>query len=250
MPLARRLHSRRHSALHPRAHPQKAARIDAPTTDAFLLENHLWGATKARYRYGLFRHNELVAVATFSARWKMRRHGEVRASHELIRYCSRQGLTVVGGISKLIAAFRRDASPDECVTVIDRDWGDGSGWASLGFRPLRRLPPVTFFVGPDGRRCHPGSGPNPHRRRLPESLSMAVEQRSQTLRASSGVSEEEISDQVERLLATHSYFAVHDAGAERHLLVLNEYSAASPAAIHPAPRDLISGAADGVEQCQ
>ena len=130
-----------------------ARRIDAAATDAFLLENHLWGATKARYRYGLFRkkegEEELVAVASFSARWNVRRRGSAappRASHELIRYCSARGVTVVGGISKLLSAFARDASPDEIVTVIDRDWGAGGGWATLGFRPLKKLPPVAFYV--------------------------------------------------------------------------------------------------------
>ena len=48
---------------------------------------------------------------------------------------------MVGGISKLLSAFAREAGPDEIVTVIDRDWGEGGGWATLGFRPLRRLPP-------------------------------------------------------------------------------------------------------------
>ena len=35
------------------ARKTEARRIDAATADAFLLENHLWGSTKARYRYGL-----------------------------------------------------------------------------------------------------------------------------------------------------------------------------------------------------
>ena len=190
-----------------------AQRIDSATADAFLLQNHLWGSTKARYRYGLFRQDELVAVASFSSRWNVRRPegGPPRASHELIRYCSRRGETVVGGISKLIAAFRRDAKPDELVTVIDRDWGEGGGWSTLGFRPLRKLPPVTFYVGPDGRRCHPGSGPNPHRRRLPADIATAVQEMA---------SEEDAT----RFLSTRGFFPVRDAGAERHLLILNPLS--------------------------
>ena len=101
--------------------------------------------------------------------------------------------------------------PDECVTVIDRDWGAGGGWGSLGFEPLRRLPPVTFYIGPDGKRCHPGTGANPHRRRLPAELSSAVE-----AMRSAGASQ----SKVDEFLATQGYFKVHDAGAERHLLHL------------------------------
>ena len=199
-----------------------AKRIDSHTTTNFLLENHLWGSTQSRFRYGLFLRSDmqtLVAVATFSARWRKRReNGQVRHSHELIRYCSRRGETVVGGISKLISAFKQDQSPHEIVTVIDRDWGSGEGWSTLGFTPLRRLPPVTFFVGPDGRRCHPGVGPNPYRRRMPDEIISELEQRLCTNAADmtgGNAAEREF-------LATKGYFPVHDAGAERHLLVCVE----------------------------
>lgn len=210
-----------------------ARRIDAATTDAFLLRNHLWGATKARYRYGLYlrpttagaHDEELVAVASFSARWKVRRrgaHDAPRASHELIRYCSRRGENVVGGISKLIAAFVRDAHPDEIVTVIDRDWGAGGGWATLGFTSLKKLPPVTFYVGADGLRCHPGAGPNPHRRRLPPELFESLEaMRHDDASAGDGDSTADDADTAaERFLAAQGFYPVNDAGAERHLLLV------------------------------
>jgi hypothetical protein len=194
-----------------------AQRIDQQRLDAFLLENHLWGPTKARYRLGLFLADELVAVASFSPRWNVRFKGDrTLASHELIRYCSRRGETVVGGISKLIRQFEREAAPDEIVTVIDRDWGDGKGWASLGFRPLKRLPAVTFYVGPDGRRCHLNSGPNPYRRRLPPELAKETALLD--------------GDEAGALLGSRGYFAVRDAGAERHLLALHSDRRAPAAA--------------------
>ena len=202
------------------ARTTRVHRIDKAACDAFLLENHLWGATKARYRYGLYANKgegDLVAVASFSPRWNLRRYGHEnpRASHELIRYCSRRGTTVVGGISKLLSAFIADADPDEIVTVIDRDWGSGEGWQTLGFRPLKKLPPVTFYVGPDGLRCHPGEGPNPHRRRLPPDVAAALQA------ASSATAEKAGSSNFDHeTLATLDFFPVRDAGAERHLLVV------------------------------
>ena len=118
-----------------------------------------------------------------------------------------------------MAAFRREAAPDECVTVIDRDWGAGGGWGSLGFRPLRKLPPATFYVGPDGRRCHAGAGPNPHRRRLPDELAREVA----AMHAEGAPAEE-----ADAFLAARGYFAVHDAGAERHLLVFRDEESRRP----------------------
>lgn len=254
-------------------------RIDAATLDAFLVDNHLWGPTKARYRYGLYRgvgvgssnggatsggrggggsgkaggqaggQGELVAVASFSPRRHMTRDGFRSRSHELIRYCSRRGETVVGGISKLIAAFTAEAQPDDIVTVIDRDWSTSDAWRGLGFRSVGRMDPVAFFVGPDGLRRHPGEGPNPHRRRLPPDVLGEFEREWGELRGSerrgsaTGVGDEgwppgsavgeaaqrispadrPVDAQVDcerraalcRFLAARGYFAVHDAGAER-----------------------------------
>ena len=68
---------------------------------------------------------------------------------------------------------------------------------------------MTFYVGPDGRRCHPGAGPNPHRRRLPPALAAAIDAMAPA--------------EAERFLASHDYYPVHDAGAERHLLLITEY---------------------------
>ena len=204
-----------------------ARRIDSATCNAFLVDNHLWAATQARYRYGLYtrRGEELVAVASFSARWRVARHGERRASHELIRYCSRRGASVVGGISKLIAAFARDAAPDELVTVIDRDWSCGSGWAGLGFVPLTRMDPVRFYVGPDGLRCHPGAGPNPHRRRLPEPLQAELEAHGRRVDADGEARHTSEADD-EAFLASRGYYPVSDAGAERWLLLITPYAEA------------------------
>ena len=104
----------------------------------FLQSNHLWGATRAKYYYGLFERCPqgnlvAVAVATFSSRRKVFRKDRIYRSHELLRYCSLRDTTVVGGISKLCKKFIQEAAPDDIVTVVDRDWGCGSGWHSMSF---------------------------------------------------------------------------------------------------------------------
>ena len=103
----------------------------------------------------------------------------------------------------------------------------------LGFRPLRRLPAVTFYVGPDGRRCHPGVGPNPHRRRLPVAVQDAL---MAAVPAEGQGSREAAEAAAEAFLATHGYYPIRDAGAERHLLVLNPLDALAPA--DAAARDI------------
>ncbi|CAB9510021.1 expressed unknown protein [Seminavis robusta] len=160
-----------------------ARRFNATNARAFLTANHLWGATKARYYYGLFLKEELVAVATFSKCRKVQRmcnyttinnitnqqqddnqqqlqlYNETFHSYELIRYCSQKDSTVVGGISKLLKQFVRDRQADhnnnnnipmDIVTMVDRDWGAATGWeASLPFQTMSILDPLVMAVNPN-----------------------------------------------------------------------------------------------------
>ena len=101
------------------ARKTKARPIAAEEAIAFLDEHHLWGPTNAKYAYGLFLHDdELVAVATFTKRKLVKRRGGKRRTHELLRFCARRDMRVVGGITKFLSAFRKDREVDDFVTNI------------------------------------------------------------------------------------------------------------------------------------
>ena len=133
-------------------------RINATLATTFLQQHHLWGSPtrSAKYYYGLFIpssnnnnndiNEELVAVASFSSRRKVHRKNQLYKSHELIRYCSKRHTSVIGGISKLCSYFIQTIQPDDIITVIDRDWGDGSGWHSLGFQTVSIMDPLPMVV--------------------------------------------------------------------------------------------------------
>ena len=55
------------------ARKTKARPIAAEEAIAFLDDHHLWGPTNAKYAYGLFLQDELVAVATFTKRKLVKR---------------------------------------------------------------------------------------------------------------------------------------------------------------------------------
>ena len=165
------------------ARKTKVRRINATAAMEFLDTNHLWGTTKAKHNYGLFfaeknkntndgdgEEEELVAVATFSTRRKIIRMGKPHRSHELLRFCSRRDSNVVGGISKLIKAFVTNQTPDDIVTLIDRDWGDGSGWQSIGFDTVATMDPIVMVVRPKNKSSHQDDEesccPEPERRQL------------------------------------------------------------------------------------
>ena len=151
-------------------------RIDKPTTDNFLKINHLQGAVKAKFKYGLYlkphyverfigavvyedtencTHNnipktikpKLVAVATFSGGRTMKVGERIGTrSYELIRFASLQGYVVVGGMNKLLKAFSEEHQPDDIMSYADRDWSDGRSYEKLGFTKIENSIPQTFYI--------------------------------------------------------------------------------------------------------
>lgn len=202
-----------------------AARIDAAACLQFLERNHLWGGTRAKYYYGLTdKAGRLVAVATFSHARRVTRAGVQHRSHELLRTCAARDGSVVGGISKLVAAFCKAHGADDVVTVVDRDWGGAAGWRSLGFEQVQLMPPLPMVVGADGVRRHligaglvhaaapaAGAGPSPAsaallRAALPDAVAhgLATHAAAQPL----------------AWLEAHGLYPLHDAGVARLLLLV------------------------------
>jgi len=137
-------------------------RIDKPTLDGFLQDNHLQATTNAKVKYGLFlpaqyfrildflpKQSELlVAVASFSGAKNIVRNTTTYRSYELIRFANLLNCTVVGGLDKLIKAFTKEILPDDLMTYADRDWSDGGSYHKLGFELLSATPPQAFWVNP------------------------------------------------------------------------------------------------------
>lgn len=139
-------------------------RIDKPTMDKFLINNHLQSKVNAKLKYGLFLpsryfrviQNEkvlqeninkeafLVAVASFSNAKKIIREGQEYRSYELIRFANHKGFTVVGGLNKLLKMFIDEHAPDDIMTYADADWSDGTNYEKIGFERIEQTPPLTF----------------------------------------------------------------------------------------------------------
>jgi len=218
-------------------------RINKLTAMEFLEKHHLWGATKGKFNYGLYEKDsdELIAVATFSPRRHVQRGNDTieggvdgiglpsrpYRSHELIRYCSKRDGRVVGGITKLIAGFCRDLAPDDLVTCIDRDWGDGGGWESIQFEKVSVMPPLLMAVGEDGiRRYLVGAGIGQSNK----SSSNDGESDKNDRNGRPGISLElyndlnQIEDNEEAMecITSHNLHPVYDAGIERRMLLISK----------------------------
>lgn len=115
------------------ARKTKIGILDKQRSDAFLSEHHLQGAVKARYKFGLICDEEVVAVATFSGTRLMKHKAPGYRSAELIRFASKSGFTVIGGLTKLIRHYVNLVHPNDLMSYADRDWSQGKAYESLGF---------------------------------------------------------------------------------------------------------------------
>jgi hypothetical protein len=122
------------------------ARIDKKMGMQFQMDNHLMVPLPGKFRYGLFHKGELVSIAVFSAGRNMKAKGPDYRSYELLRTCHKQGVVVVGGLSKLLRQFVAEHKPSDIMTYIDKDWSDGGGFRSLGFEEVGQVEGQRFWV--------------------------------------------------------------------------------------------------------
>lgn len=121
-------------------------RIEKRIAVAFLQEHHLQGTLPGKFRYGLYHDGDLVAVAVFSGGRRMAERPIDYRSFELLRFCHKQRIHVVGGFSKLLEGFQRDFIPGDIMTYADKDWSDGRTYRQLGFRTVSETEPQMFWV--------------------------------------------------------------------------------------------------------
>lgn len=93
----------------------------------FLESNHLQGFTGSSICYGLYYQDELVCLMSF---------GKPRFTNkydwELIRLCTKIGMNVVGGASKLLNYFHKN-NKGSLISYSDRLYSNGSIYKQLGF---------------------------------------------------------------------------------------------------------------------
>lgn len=95
----------------------------------FLNINHIQGSGSiTKYNYGLFEKETLVAIMTFSAP-----RFSNAANYELVRYCSLLNTTIVGGASKLMAAFTKEHT-GSILSYSDKRWSQGKMYSKLEFK--------------------------------------------------------------------------------------------------------------------
>jgi hypothetical protein len=122
------------------------SKLDKSTAEEFLDNYHLMNSTQSAFNYGLYCKDELLAVASFSKGRKMNRLPEHKRSFELIRFCCKEGITITGGLTKLIKNFCKEKSAGDIMTYIDKQFSSGESFIKAGFVKHSETPPNYFLI--------------------------------------------------------------------------------------------------------
>lgn len=99
----------------------------------FCEKCHLQGASLKNittHMYGLVYDDEIVSVMGFGTPRFIKKDG---VTYELHRYCTKAGITVVGGANRLHKAFVKEVNPSKIRSYSDNDFFTGSIYNNLGY---------------------------------------------------------------------------------------------------------------------
>ncbi|MEI8137782.1 MAG: hypothetical protein WCH21_10705, partial [Bacteroidota bacterium] len=121
-------------------------KIDKTVATKFFNTWHFFDSTTSAFNYSLFYKNEIIGAASFSKGRKMNRLPEGKQSFELIRFCCKSGITVTGGLSKLMSNFYIEKNAGDIMTYVDKQFSNGDSFIKAGFKIHSETPPLNFLI--------------------------------------------------------------------------------------------------------
>jgi ribosomal protein S16 len=119
----------------------------------FIEENHIQGFVGSKVKLGLFHKDELVSVMTFGNLRKSLGSSSKDKKWELLRFCNKKGISVVGGASKLFKFFIDNYQVDEVISYSLNSYSNGNLYKKLNFIYLNDTE-INYFWCKNGIRYH------------------------------------------------------------------------------------------------
>ena len=118
--------------------------ISANDCKKFLNKYHIQGYSSSSIKLGLWYKDELVSVMTFS---KSRIGiGSNEIGYELVRFCNKKGLQVIGGASKLLNYFINNYNPEKIISYSSNDISNGDLYKKLCFVKEKESFPSYWYI--------------------------------------------------------------------------------------------------------
>ena len=122
--------------------------IDNNITSKFLNDNHIQGYTKFSNSVGLYHNGEIVSLMCFG--W---RSINGKKEYELIRFCNRININVIGSASKIFKFFIIKFNIENITSYSDVSIFNGNLYKKLKFEFIQRSP-VNYWWVVNGIRKH------------------------------------------------------------------------------------------------
>lgn len=121
---------------------------DTCLVKSFLEDNHIQGYTHANHNLGLFYNDELVSIMTFSKNRFKKNSNEL----EMVRFCNKLNINVVGGASKLFKFYQKEFNVNQMpiISFADRRFFKGNLYKMLGFKFEKYTSP-SYIYWKDGK---------------------------------------------------------------------------------------------------
>lgn len=119
----------------------KTVEITNSQANAWFKQYHLQGATPAYRSFALVQDTEFLLVISIG-----RSRFDSDFSYELLRMCGAPGVTVSGGLSKLMTYIKNQLNQSDIVTYCDRSKSRGQGYVAAGFQLIRSTDPGYFWT--------------------------------------------------------------------------------------------------------
>ena len=113
----------------------------------FLDNNNLQGFSNGSIKLGLFYGNELVSLIVFD---KHAKYG-----WEMIRFCDKKYLNIIGGAEKLFKYFVEHHNPKSIIGYVDKRYDSGKEYKELRFIHLYDSSPNYFYFKINEMVLHP-----------------------------------------------------------------------------------------------
>lgn len=107
----------------------------------FLNKNHLQGYIKSDYCIGLIFGGELISIMSMG-----KSRFDKSYEWEMLRFCNKIDLSIVGGLSKLYNRFIKDNLPKSIVSYADLRYGDGKSYSTCGFKHIKNTSPNYYWI--------------------------------------------------------------------------------------------------------
>ena len=113
----------------------------------FINNNHIQGSIGSFVKLGLKYNNDIVSIMTFGKLRKNMGQKGGEGDFELLRFCSLQNYSVVGGASKLFNFFIKTYNPKNIVSYADMMWSSSDNiYKKLNLEFKHKSDPSYFYI--------------------------------------------------------------------------------------------------------